>query len=204
MHLPDMTGLDVLGAIREEHGDIIWPVVVLTGSIGVGEPASVLRAGAQDFISKEWITPDSLARALANATERHRLIQDLRHAEERLRLALAAGEHGHLGMGLDNQPGDLVGRPLSASSATRTRASSRPMRTGQLRVHPEDLPRCRGGFKDSLARATPNIAAAYRVVWPDGRFIGSKPGVVICCGVGRAAERMHGIMIDVTESKLTN
>jgi len=48
----------------------------------------VLRAGAQDFIGKAWMTVESLTRAVENAVDRWVMAQELRASDARLRAAL--------------------------------------------------------------------------------------------------------------------
>jgi CheY-like chemotaxis protein len=62
-HLPDMDAPEVLAELRNGSEFPACPVVVLTGS-DVRGGSRVLRAGAQEYISKSWWTPESLARAI--------------------------------------------------------------------------------------------------------------------------------------------
>ena len=112
-HLPDMTGLDVLDALREQHGEMMWPVVVLTSSMGGSEPASVLRSGAEDFVSKDSnITGEHGARdrKCEGAALAHARVAASRGAAASCALG---GKHRDMGVEPRNRPGDLVGRSLS-------------------------------------------------------------------------------------------
>jgi PAS domain S-box-containing protein len=84
-HLPDMNAVEVLCALAGPDGAPICPVVVLTGGSGVESGREVLRAGAQDYIGKGWITPPALTRAIENATERWNMVRELREREKALR-----------------------------------------------------------------------------------------------------------------------
>jgi CheY-like chemotaxis protein len=83
-HLPDMDAPEVLAELRNGSEFPACPVVVLTGS-DVRGGSRVLRAGAQEYISKSWWTPESLARAIENAIERFELIAERSSAEKKLR-----------------------------------------------------------------------------------------------------------------------
>lgn len=86
LHLPDMDGVDVLGALKGGDGKMPFPVLVLTGAEGTAyEGRTALELGAQDFLSKNWLTPESLSRALHNALERFRLMERLQESETRFR-----------------------------------------------------------------------------------------------------------------------
>lgn len=199
-HLPDMTGLDVLDALREQHGEMMWPVVVLTSSMGGSEPASVLRSGAEDFVSKDWISPESMARAIENARERHSLTRELRQAEERLRLALSAANIGTWEWNLATDQViwseghfRILGYEMGAFEPTFEHWRSR--------VHPEDLARVEAAIDDAL-KLNDEYQCEYRVIRLDGcvRWVQARGRHLLA--TGRAVQRMYGILLDITESRL--
>jgi PAS domain S-box-containing protein len=78
-NLPDGTALEVLAAMPGDgQGLPIIPIVILTGDSSSEESRAVLRAGAQDFVGKNWLTPQSLTRAVENAVARHAMALELR------------------------------------------------------------------------------------------------------------------------------
>ena len=99
--LPDMDALEVLAAVVGPDGLTICPVVVLTGVAGPQQGPVVLRAGAQDFIGKGWMTAESLTRAVENAVERwamtrelHARTMALQDSEAQLQLAVSVAGLG--------------------------------------------------------------------------------------------------------------
>ncbi len=96
--LPDANGLDALQTLVGKAGDV--PVVVLTGRHdNSGDDA--VAAGAQDYLVKDDITPDLLARALRYAVERRRA----QTAELQLRAEqLHSAENSRLERGLLPKP----------------------------------------------------------------------------------------------------
>lgn len=70
-NLPDMNAFEVLAAARAGGELTVCPVLVLTGAMENG--AQLIRAGAQDYMGKDWATPESLTRAIENAVERYAL-----------------------------------------------------------------------------------------------------------------------------------
>ncbi|MCH8081023.1 MAG: PAS domain S-box protein [Proteobacteria bacterium] len=83
--LPDMNGLQFLKELlKTSQGETI-PVVMLTGFADDKMALEVLRAGAQDFMRKEDMTPAQLARIVINARERHELRVQSQKAENELR-----------------------------------------------------------------------------------------------------------------------
>lgn len=60
------------------------PVVIVTGvDLAAIDTKRLLHAGAQDFVGKSWMNPDSLVRALENAMERYALNRQVREIAER-------------------------------------------------------------------------------------------------------------------------
>ncbi|MEQ1685176.1 MAG: ATP-binding protein [Burkholderiaceae bacterium] len=69
--LPDADDLDVLRRLpRGDDGLLEVPVVVLTASVELGFNRAALRAGAQDYVGKAWLLPETLTQAVENAIER--------------------------------------------------------------------------------------------------------------------------------------
>jgi len=82
--LPDMDAPEVLTALCRGADTPPCPVVVITGTAGE-DGLGLLTAGAQDYIGKRWMSPESLTRAVENAVGRFSLMAARRHAEETLR-----------------------------------------------------------------------------------------------------------------------
>ena len=80
-HLPGGSGAEVVAALLGPEGQSVCPVVMVTGDDDCELGRQMLRAGAQDFIGKGWMTAESMTRAVENAVERW-------HVEKELRLAL--------------------------------------------------------------------------------------------------------------------
>ena len=80
--------LEELNAGRDPD-DPLCPTVLLTGG-GTGAPVAVsaLKGWAQDYLIKEALTADAVARAIENAIEKVRLRRELRAAEARFRSSL--------------------------------------------------------------------------------------------------------------------
>jgi len=86
LHLPDMSGLDVLKRLKDDAGEVQYPVVFFIDSGEECKAATAaLRDGAHDYIARSWLTADGLACAVENAIERFKL-------QERLRKKRAAME----------------------------------------------------------------------------------------------------------------
>ena len=84
-NLPDMDALEVLEALARPDGLPVCPVVVITGGAGPEARRFVLRAGAQDYIGKDWLTPPGLTWVVENAIERLAMARQLLLRDEALR-----------------------------------------------------------------------------------------------------------------------
>jgi len=94
-HLPDGDALDVLSRLSRDADELpCLPVVILTGVAG-GTSRSSLRTGAQDYVGKAWLGPESLTWAVENAIERRKMAREViaeRQAMEQQRGALFEAE----------------------------------------------------------------------------------------------------------------
>jgi PAS domain S-box-containing protein len=93
-HLPDADAPEVLAELVSETEGLVCPVVVVTGSDGHELGRGALRAGAQDFVVKGWMTEGSLTRTVENAVERWAMAREIGDRDARLRLALEASKTG--------------------------------------------------------------------------------------------------------------
>ena len=85
-NLPDMSAPEVLAALTGCDGMPVCPVVVVTGVARREDGRRVLRAGAQDYIGKDWTGAQALTRALENACESWAMARELRQRKAALRL----------------------------------------------------------------------------------------------------------------------
>lgn len=79
LHLPDMSGLELINSLKDSSGNILIPIVLfIDGGDQCQAASEALRAGAQDYIARSWITSAGLACAVENAIERFDLRTRLR------------------------------------------------------------------------------------------------------------------------------
>ena len=84
-NLPDMTAPEVLAALTGPDGLPVCPVVVITGGESREMARRVLRAGAQDYIGKDWTSAQALTRVLENACESWAMARELHQRKHALR-----------------------------------------------------------------------------------------------------------------------
>ena len=80
--LPESTGLATLQTVQDE--DPRLPIVVLTGLDDRETAVTAIKRGAQDYLLKDDLDADALARSLRYAVERHHQEAELRRQNERL------------------------------------------------------------------------------------------------------------------------
>ena len=78
MDLPDRSGVDNVHQIGEKYPAL--PIVVLTGNEDLDLAIDSLQSGAQDYLSKNNVTPEMLARSVHYAKERKQVEQKLKSA----------------------------------------------------------------------------------------------------------------------------
>ncbi|WP_220132634.1 sensor histidine kinase [Halorhabdus salina] len=80
--LPESTGLATLQSVQDAEPRV--PVIVLTGLDDRETAVTAIEGGAQDYLLKDELDADSLARSLRYALERYRQETELRRQNERL------------------------------------------------------------------------------------------------------------------------
>jgi PAS domain S-box-containing protein len=178
-HLPDMNAEEVLDELYKSSILPTCPIVVITGS-EKGDKANgtkLLHAGAQDYIGKNWITPESLTRAVENAVERFALSikrdrtdEALRKSEERLALGMQVA-----GLAIAEVDYTTELNHLSADAAQMFGlgkvAVSLPRATVHSTFHPDDSDVLKNLITQSLDPTGLGwFRLDHRVVWPNGQI----------------------------------
>lgn len=81
--LPDINGLHLMAEIKALNLDL--PLIVLTGQGDEEIAVEMMKAGAADYISKDKIEPNSLAKAINSAIRIHQAEKAVEAANSRLR-----------------------------------------------------------------------------------------------------------------------
>jgi two-component sensor histidine kinase/CheY-like chemotaxis protein len=88
--LPDMDGLEFL--VRLQAGGPNFAVVMLTGLADQHVAIRAMKAGAQEYLFKDRITPEALLQAIETANEKVGLMRALKRERDRLAASLAEKE----------------------------------------------------------------------------------------------------------------
>ncbi|RCJ41375.1 histidine kinase [Nostoc punctiforme NIES-2108] len=99
--LPDMDGLEFLAQLQPSSQQPCLPVIVVTGQGNEAIAVKAIKAGAQDYIVKEQITPEGLQIAVNGAIETVRLRTQLQQRIERERVVSHITQKIHQSLNLD-------------------------------------------------------------------------------------------------------
>lgn len=171
--LPDMDAAEVIASLSDSGGLPICPIVVMTGSASDELGRVALRAGAQDFLGKSWMTSEVLSRAVENATERwaltralHDQRERLRESERRFRAVAAVAPVGIFRTDLAGNTIYVNERWLQIAGLDVTRAMGAGWESA---LHPDDRDAVVKRWADAV-RAWRPYAAEYRFLAPGGKI----------------------------------
>ncbi|MCC3537781.1 MAG: PAS domain-containing protein [Microcoleus sp. PH2017_25_DOB_D_A] len=197
--LPDMDGLQFIAQLRSKIvSQRYLPVIV----VGVGNETiavEAIKAGAQDYLIKEQIAPESLRMAVKGTIDKAQLHAKLQQNEERLHLALKAAGMGTWEWQIPNNcvvwsnlVGPIFGLPLGTYPASYEDFIEL--------VHPEDREIIGEAITTTLETGI-SYEVEFRAVWADDslHWVGAK-GQLYYDWAGKPL-RLLGTVVDLTQSK---
>ncbi|WP_293354429.1 MULTISPECIES: PAS domain-containing protein [unclassified Microcoleus] len=198
--LPDMDGLQFIAQLRSKIvSQRYLPAIVVAGFGNETIAVEAIKAGAQDYLIKEQLTPESLRLAVNATIDKAQLHAKLQQNEERLHLALKAAGMGTWEWQIpkncvvwSNLVGPIFGLPLGTSPASYEDFIEL--------VHPEDREIIGEAITSTLGTGI-NYEVEFRTVWADGslHWVGAK-GQLYYDWAGKPL-RFLGTVVDLTQSK---
>ncbi|MBE9031761.1 response regulator [filamentous cyanobacterium LEGE 11480] len=85
-HLPDMTGIDFLGALHQQMQQASIPIIMLTGQGDENIAVQAMKEGVQDYLVKQYLQPKVLQMAVRNVVRQAALQTLLQKNQDRQRL----------------------------------------------------------------------------------------------------------------------
>lgn len=197
--LPDLDGLEFLSELRAQANAVEPPVIMLTGQGNEFIAVQAMKAGAQDYLVKGRMTPETLRLTVDGVIEKAQLRTQLQRSEERLKIALEATRIGIWEWNI------LTGEVMWSQSLELLFGLAPGAFAGTYeamleQVHPDDL----GSVTQAIARALEQRSyyqVEYRILQPDGslHWVASQ-GRVFDNDVGKPV-RMIGATQDISDRK---
>jgi PAS domain S-box-containing protein len=204
--LPDGNALELIEQLREVGSKV--PLVVLTGQGDEEIAVELMKAGASDYLPKNKVSPETLARSLNNAVRLYRAeleaqwaTQQLQISEERYRLILEGSNDGIWDWDLTTNQvyGNDRLLKIAGLSPQTTQVSYELFRD---LIHPEDRFQI-GRLLIKHLRYQDNLEVEFRLRHSSGEYR-------YCTARGKAQGdcqghpvRLSGVVSDITERKKT-
>ncbi len=197
--LPDLDGLEFLAQLQLSPQQPCLPVIMVTGVGNEAIAVQAMKAGAQDYLVKEQITPERLQLAVNRAIETVQLRAQLRKSEERLRVALAASRMGIWDWNI--QTGEITWSDnLEALFGLEPGEFDGSFDMFAERLHPDDRDRVLRAIDHAIATGE-DYDIEFRVVYPNGTIRWALSQGKVFYDQNGQPMRMAGNDIDITERK---
>ncbi len=167
LSLPDSDGLATVERVLEVAQGA--PIVVMTGQNDDSLALEAVRAGAQDYLIKDVVTPPALARSIHYSIERKRIQAALRDSEERYALAVTGANDGVWDWNLKDQSTYYSERWKSMLGWDGESVHDHSDEW-MGRVHPDDLPQLERDLESHLAGETAHLENEHRLRHRDGTY----------------------------------
>ncbi|KAM3115995.1 ATP-binding protein [Phormidesmis sp. 146-33] len=202
--LPDGDGLSLVQQIRQQK--IAIALIVLTGQGDEQLAVELMKAGANDYLSKNALSSDTLARSLRSAVRVNRAelqaaqaTQKLRESEERYRLVLEGSNDGIWDWYIYQNEVFCNDRLFEIVGISREELGAAQSAFFRL-IHPEDQDQVLRAIVAHLEQGTP-FDVEFRLQHSSGSYL-------YCTSRGKAQKdgsgrifRMSGIISDITQRK---
>lgn len=196
--MPRLDGFALLAALRSDPALRATPVIMLSARAGEEARLEGLSRGADDYLSKPFSARELLVRVgamLHSAEARRATMEELRKSEQRLQVALEAGNLG--AWELDVPTGSLILTERSKFDLGFPQESNPNYEQILERIHPDDRVRTDQVLRQARAGET-SFEHEFRVRWQNGsvRFIVLRGRPVL--DEHNEVSRIVGVTLDVT------
>ena len=158
--LPGGDGLELLTQFREKGLDM--PVVIVTSQGDEKIAVKAMKAGGSDYISKNLLNPQAVAKVLINAVRTYRAESDrkktakaLANSEARLAEAQRIADIGSWEIDLDANEGYWTEQVFRILGYSKPRGLKVSFQRFLSHVHPDDLARAASDYSNCVSKGLP-------------------------------------------------
>jgi len=169
-HLPSFTGLEALALVRKKYPHL--PFILVSGTIGEHAAIDSLKAGATDYVLKQYPErlPSAIRRAVEEAKERARLREAETELARREKYFRALTENSLDVVAILDRAGNYT---YVSPSVERVMGYAPRELIGQssfARMHPDDVPQVTKSFQAVLENPGQPTRIQYRYQHKDGEW----------------------------------
>ncbi len=202
IEMPEISGLEGLGLIRQMYSSIELPVIMVTARNQSDDIVNALSLGANDYLTKPVDFAVALARVSTQLAHK-RAREELKESEERYALAARGSNDGLWDWNLSTNVVYFSTRWKTMVGCQEDEIGDTP---GEWldRIHEADRERVKEEIAAHQNGPTPHFESEHRVRHKDGtyRWMLSR-GVAIRNEAGKPI-RMAGSQTDITEGKVSD
>jgi diguanylate cyclase (GGDEF)-like protein/PAS domain S-box-containing protein len=200
--MPELSGLDVLARIREQHNPTELPVVMVTACDQSQDVVAALEAGANDYVTKPVEFAIALAR-IRNQISQRRSARELRESQERYMLAVQGANDGLWDWDLVTNTVFYSPRWKQMLGYDERELSDSPQEW-LARVHPDDQLNLQADLDAHRRGRSVTFSSEHRLMHRSGGY-----RWVLCRGAAVRNEagnpyRMAGSLTDLTAMKVSD
>lgn len=200
LNLPDSTGFETFDRLYKAAPWV--PVVLMTALEDEEMALKAVRNGAQDYLVKNELDGNLLARALMYAVERKRVEEALRESEERYMMAIQGANDGLWDWNLITHKVYFSPRWKDMLGYSNGDIGDQP-REWLSRVHPEDAEKVHLALTAHVQGSNAHFESEHRMLCKNGSYIWVLTrGLAVRDEKGKAT-RMAGSQTDITLRKRT-
>jgi PAS domain S-box-containing protein len=202
VQMPEMSGLEVLQALRQTQSSARLPVLMVTAKDQSEDIVTALELGADDYVTKPIDFPVTIAR-IRTQLSRKEAEDRLRESEERYTLAAAGANDGLWDWKLSTAEIYYSARWKAIIGYEDHEIGSSPEEWFE-RVHPEDRPRVKQDIEAHLAGLSSHFESEHRMRHKGGTFRWVLTRGMAVRDAEGVAVRMAGSQSDITEGKVVD
>ena len=202
IEMPEMTGLELLKAVRQQYSATALPIIMVSGSHSSDAIVEALNLGANDFVPKPIDFPVALAR-IRTQISRKRAEEASRESEERYALAVLGANDGLWDWKLNTDEFYFSPRWKSVLGYAEHEIGNKPEEWFN-RIHPDEIEQVKADLSAHLNDLSSHFENEHRLLHKDGsyRWVLSR-GLAVRDRNGLVS-RMAGSLTDITENKVAD